>query len=180
MATQREKVEARLAGNLMPDERVLHAVAAFRIGGVRSTMIGGAAGIGGLAGAAGMALVARRGRTEVLQVPIRTPGRFILALTSQRFVLFTLGGFIRPAPGKLVHSWTLDRLAWVSDPELVPGVAQALRVQVGVAGEGILGFEFPRLNVQEGRSMIERLTRELADLDERGPVDAVDGPDAVS
>ncbi|MGV9293595.1 hypothetical protein [Amycolatopsis sp. NPDC003676] len=163
--TLREKVESRLAGEFVPGERVLNALVAFRTGGVRKTMVAGAAGIAGLAGAAGMALAARRGQTEAPQVPIPTPGRFVFSLTSHRVALFTVGGIVRAAPGKPLRSWMLDQLAWVSEPELNSGVAQALRGQIGITGEGVLGYEFARLQVDEGRSMIKRLARALKELD---------------
>ncbi|WP_336159374.1 hypothetical protein [Amycolatopsis sp. VC5-11] len=165
IVTLREKVESRLAGELAPGERVLDALVAFRTGGVRKTMVAGAAGIAGLAGAAGMALAARRGQIEAPQVPISTPGRFVFSLTSHRVALFTVGGIVRAAPGKPLRSWTLDQLAWVSEPELNSGVAQALRGQIGVAGEGVLGYEFARLQVDAGRSMIKRLARALQELE---------------
>lgn len=164
MALQ-EKAQSKLAGDLVPGERVLYTMLAFRTGGVRNTMIAGAAGIAGVAGAAGMALAARRGRAEAPEVPIPIPGRVILSLTSHRLAVFSVGGVISAAPGKLLHSWQLGQLAWVADPELVPGMAQALRCRVGVTGEGVLGFEFPRLKVQEGRTMVKRLARTLEELD---------------
>ncbi|WP_037367976.1 hypothetical protein [Amycolatopsis orientalis] len=163
--TLQEKAQSRLADDLVPGERVFSALLAFRTGGVRNTMIAGAAGIAGIAGAAGMALAARRGKSDAPQAPIAIPGRVILTLTSHRLAVFTVGGLVRAAPGKLLHTWTLDRLAWVADPVLVPGMAQALRCRVGVTGVGVLGFEFPRLQVQEGRTMIRRLARSLAELD---------------
>ncbi|MFD2467547.1 hypothetical protein [Amycolatopsis silviterrae] len=153
--TLREKAETRLAGDLVPGERVLDALLAFRTGG--------AAGIAGLAGAAGMALAARRGQAP--QVPIATPARFVFSLTSHRVALFAVGGVFRAAPGKPLHSWPLDRLAWVSEPELRSGVAQALRGQIGVTGEGVLGYEFARLQVDDGRSLITRLARALKELE---------------
>ncbi|ATY11847.1 hypothetical protein CU254_16270 [Amycolatopsis sp. AA4] len=164
--TLQEKAQSRLADDLVPGERVRYALIAFRPGGVRNTMIAGAAGIAGVAGAAGMALAARRGKAEAPEAPIAIPGRIILTLTTHRLATFTVGGIIRAAPGKLLHSWTLDQLAWVADPVLVPGVAQALRCSIGVTGTGVLGFEFPRLQVQEGRTMIARLARELRELGE--------------
>lgn len=163
--TLREKVESRLAGEFVPGERVLNALVAFRAGGVRKTMIAGAAGIAGLAGAAGMAFAARREQAEAPQVPISTPGRFVFSLTSHRVALFTVGGIVRAAPGNPLRSWTLDKLAWVSEPELNSGVAQALRGQIGVTGEGVLGYEFARLQIDEGRSMIRQLARALKELD---------------
>ncbi|WP_409180997.1 hypothetical protein F9C11_31550 [Amycolatopsis sp. VS8301801F10] len=163
--TLREKAESRLAGEFVPGERVLHALIAFRAGGVRKTMVAGAAGIAGFAGAAGMALAARRGQAEAPQVPISTPGRFLFALTSHRIALFTVGGIVRAAPGKPLQSWLLDQLAWVSEPELNSGVAQALRGRIGVVGEGVLGFEFARLQADEGRSMIKRLARVVKELE---------------
>ncbi|MGW4399961.1 hypothetical protein ACWEHA_32120 [Amycolatopsis nivea] len=149
----REKVESRFAGELAPGEHVLDALVAFRTGGVRETTT------------AGMALAARRGQTEAPHVPISTPGRFVFSLTSHRVALFTVGGIVRAAPGKPLHSWTLDQLAWVSEPELNSGVAQALRGQIGVASEGVLGYEFARLQADAGRSMINRLARALQELE---------------
>ncbi|KJS53534.1 hypothetical protein VM98_24595 [Streptomyces rubellomurinus subsp. indigoferus] len=168
MSTYREKVESRLAGELLPGEVVREAVPAFRIGGVRKVMTVGAAGIGGLAAAAGFALATRQGRPEAPSVPIDTPSRFFLASSSRRVAVFTLGGIVKAAPGKLVHSWPLDRIAWITEPELVPGMAQALRVRIGIADEGVLGVEFPRLNVEAGRYLVKRLLRDLEELDQDG------------
>ncbi|MBM9506638.1 hypothetical protein [Actinacidiphila acididurans] len=157
---QVEKVERRLSGEALAGERVLYGVLAFRIGGVRRTMVGGAAGLAGVAGAA-MAAAATRGRTAVPAAPLPVPGRVIVALTDQRLLVFSIGGAFVAKPKKLLYSIPFDAIAWLPKPELVPGAAQALRVQVGVSGEGILGFEFPRLKVNEGRNMINRLRRAL-------------------
>ncbi|WP_406631004.1 hypothetical protein [Amycolatopsis sp. WGS_07] len=91
--------------------------------------------------------------------------RLVFSLTSHRVVLFTVGGVVRAAPGKLLHSWPLERLAWVSEPALHSGVAQALRGEIGVTGEGVLGYEFARLQVEDGRSLIKRLARALKELE---------------
>lgn len=159
--TMTEKVELRLTDAKLPGERVLYGVLAFRVGGVRTTMIGGAAGLAGSAGAATMAVITSRGRAAAPDVPLRLPGRIIIALTDQRLLVFSVGGVIVGKPGKLLHSFALDQVAWVGEPELIPGAAQALRVQIGMAGVGVLAFEHPRLQVTEGRNMIKRLVREL-------------------
>ncbi len=77
-------------------------------------------------------------------------------------------------PGKLVHDWTLDRLAGASEPELVIGVAQALRGHLGVAGKGVLGYEYPRLQVDAGWTLIKKLAWVIDERNER----AVDEPPA--
>ncbi|MFE9359607.1 hypothetical protein ACFYPB_36725 [Streptomyces olivaceoviridis] len=159
--TMAEKVELRLKGEKLPGERVLYGVLAFRIGGVRTTMIGGAAGLAGAAGAAAMAAITSRGRAAAPDVPLQLPGRIIIALTDQRLLVLSVGGVVVGKPGKLLHSFALDQVAWVGEPELIPGVAQALRVQIGIAEVGVLAFEHPRLQVTEGRNMIKRLIREL-------------------
>ncbi|ALO98589.1 hypothetical protein SHL15_7585 [Streptomyces hygroscopicus subsp. limoneus] len=159
--TMAEKVELRLKDEKLPGERVLYGVLAFRVGGVRTTMIGGAAGLAGAAGAAAMAAITSRGRAAAPDVPLPLPGRIIIALTDQRLLVFSVGGVVVGKPGKLLRSFALDQVAWVSEPELIPGAAQALRVQIGIAEVGVLAFEYPRLQVTEGRNMIKRLIREL-------------------
>ncbi|MEW2291025.1 hypothetical protein [Streptomyces sp. NPDC047841] len=159
--TMAEKVELRLKDEKLSGERVLYGVLAFRVGGVRTTMIGGAAGLAGAAGAAAMAAITSRGQAAAPDVPLQLPGRIIIALTDQRLLVFSVGGVIVGKPGKVLHSFALDQVAWVSEPELIPGAAQALRVQIGIAEVGVLAFEYPRLKVNEGRNMIKRLVREL-------------------
>ncbi|MER6682644.1 hypothetical protein [Streptomyces olivaceoviridis] len=156
-----EKVELRLKDEKLPGERVLYGVLAFRVGGVRTTMMGGAAGLAGAAGATAMAAITSRGRAAAPDVPLQLPGRIIIALTDQRLFVFSVGGVVVGKPGKLLHSFALDQIAWVGEPELIPGAAQALRVQIGIAEVGVLAFEHPRLQVTEGRNMIKRLIREL-------------------
>ncbi|MET9012557.1 hypothetical protein ACWCPX_20700 [Streptomyces olivaceoviridis] len=156
-----EKVELRLKDEKLPGERVLYGVLAFRVGGVRTTMMGGAAGLAGAAGATAMAAITSRGRAAAPDVPLQLPGRIIIALTDQRLLVFSVGGVVVGKPGKLLHSFALDQIAWVGEPELITGAAQALRVQIGIAEVGVLAFEHPRLQVTEGRNMIKRLIREL-------------------
>ncbi|GAB1332115.1 hypothetical protein ACE1SV_64540 [Streptomyces sennicomposti] len=155
-----EKVELSLGDAKLPGERVLYGVLAFRVGGVRTTMIGGAAGVAGSVGAATMAVITSRGRAAP-DAPLQLPGRIIIALTDQRLLVFSVGGVVVGRPGKVLHSFALDQVAWVGEPELIPGAAQALRVRIGIAGVGVLAFEHPRLQVTEGRNMIRRLVREL-------------------
>ncbi|MFI1838599.1 hypothetical protein [Streptomyces olivaceoviridis] len=156
-----EKVELRLKDEKLPGERVLYGVLAFRVGGVRTTMMGDAAGLAGAAGATAMAAITSRGRAAAPDVPLQLPGRIIIALTDQRLLVFSVGGVVVGKPGKLLHSFALDQIAWVGEPELIPGAAQALRVQIGIAEVGVLAFEHPRLQVTERRNMIKRLIREL-------------------
>ncbi|MFI1097518.1 hypothetical protein [Streptomyces sp. NPDC020917] len=158
---QTERVQQRLTAEGAADERVLYGLLAFRIGGVRKTMVGGAAGIAGLAGAAAMAAAARGGRGTAPAVMLELPGRCILGLTGRRLLVYKIGGLFAAKPGKQLYAFTLDQVAWVSEPELVPGVAQALRVQIAIKGQGVLAVEFPRLMVNDGRNMINRLLREL-------------------
>ncbi|MYW94276.1 hypothetical protein G3I59_27675 [Amycolatopsis rubida] len=69
-------------------------------------------------------------------MPISTAGRFVFSFILHRVALSAA----RVAPGKPLRS--PGQLAWVSEPELNSGVAQALRGQIGVADEGVLGCEF--------------------------------------
>ncbi|MER6334969.1 hypothetical protein ABT298_37885 [Streptomyces sp. NPDC001034] len=159
--TLADKVEKRLAGELLPAERVLYGVLGFRTGGVRKTMVGGALGIGGVAGAAAMAMATTRGGADVPEAALQLPGRYIVGLTDQRLLVFSIGGVVVGKPRKLLHAFALDRILWVSEPELITGVAQALRVSLGVAEEGVLSFEFPRLQVPDARNMVNRIRRSL-------------------
>jgi len=156
---QVDKVRQRLAGELLPEEQIHYGILAFRIGGVRKTMVGGAAGIAGVAGAAAVTVATGGAQADAPAVQLPLPGRFIVGLTDQRLLVFSIGGFFVARPKKLLHSYALDRLAWMSEPELVTGVAQALRVFIGVTDAGVLGFEFPRLQVPEARTMLRRLER---------------------
>ncbi len=156
---QVDKVRQRLTGELLPGEQVQYGILGFRIGGVRKTMVGGAAGIAGVAGAAAMAVVTSGADAGVPAAQLPLPGRIIVGLTDQRLMVFSIGGVFVAKPKKLLHSYALDQLAWISEPELIEGVAQALRVFIGVAGAGVLSFEFPRLQVAEARNMVRRIEK---------------------
>lgn len=156
-----EKAERRMAGETLEGERVLYAVLAFKVGGVRRTMVGGAAGLGGALGAAMAAAATTRRAGAIPAVPLKVPGRMITVLTDHRLLVFSIGGAFVAKPRKLLYSVPLDRVGWLPEPELVPGAAQALVVRVGVLGEGVLGFEYPRLKVNDGRNLVNRLRREL-------------------
>ncbi|MET8560907.1 hypothetical protein ABZV75_10005 [Streptomyces flaveolus] len=158
---QVDKVRKRLAGELLPGEQVQYGILAFRIGGIRKTMIGGAAGIAGVAGAAAMTVATSGAKADVPAAQLPLPGRVIVGLTDQRLMVFSIGGVFVAKPKKLLHSYALDQLAWMSEPELITGVAQALRVFIGVAGAGVLSFEFPRLQVAEARNMVRRIERDM-------------------
>lgn len=164
--TLAEKVEKRLASELLPGEHVVYGVLGFRTGGVRKTMVGGALGIAGVAGAAAMGMATRRGGADVPATALPLPGRFIVGLTDQRLLVFSIGGVFVGKPRKLLHAFALDRIVWMSEPELITGVAQALRVSFGMAGEGVLRFEFPRLQVADARNMVNRIRRSLPDEQE--------------
>ncbi|GLW75297.1 hypothetical protein Kpho02_75940 [Kitasatospora phosalacinea] len=110
-----------------------------------------------------MAAVTNPAAADVPAAQLPLPGRFIVGLTNQRLMVFSIGGAFVAEPKKLLHSYALDQLAWISEPEPEPvtGVAQALRVSVGVAGAGVLSFEFPRLQVAEARTTVRRIERDL-------------------
>ncbi|RKE23533.1 hypothetical protein [Streptomyces sp. TLI_171] len=157
-----EKVEQRLAGELLPGEQVLYGVLGFRIGGIRTTMIGGAAGIAGGAGIAAMTVATSGATADVPAAQLPVPARSIVALTDQRLMVFSIGGLFVAKPKKILHSYALDQIAGIPEPELVPGAAQALRVHIGVAGAGVLAVEFPRLQVSEARNMVRRIERGMS------------------
>ncbi|MYR63777.1 hypothetical protein GTY54_48785 [Streptomyces sp. SID625] len=160
--TMTQKVEQRLAQQAAPGERVLFGAPVFRTDGVRTTATGAAAGLGGAGGAAGVAAFTRRGPTAPPTVPVRIPGRVVVALTTRRLLVFSVTGAVVAGPGELLHSFPLEEIAWVGEPELVTGAAQALRVRIGIAGTGVLAYGHPRRRVAEGRLMTGRLIRELA------------------
>ncbi|MEU6848814.1 hypothetical protein ABZ901_02600 [Actinacidiphila alni] len=174
MASMTDKAEQRLGDDALPGERVLYGVLAFRTGGVRKTMVAGATGVAGAAGAAMMAAATSLKGGGFPAAPLKVPGRMITVLTDRRLLVYSIGGAFAAKPGKLLHAFPLDRVVWLPEPELIPGAAQALRVQIGIAGEGVLGFEFPRLKVNEGRNMINRLRRELPPEEEEPPEEAAE------
>jgi hypothetical protein len=154
-----EKVRQRMAGELQPEEHVLYGSFSFRTGGVRKAMVGGAMGIAGALGAVAMA-TATSGKRTVPALSLTLPSRFYVGLTDQRLLVFSSGGAVVAKPKKLLHAFSLDQLAWLSD-EMINGVAQAYRVSVGVVDTGVLNFEFPRLEVSAARTMVSQIKRSL-------------------
>lgn len=156
-----DKIRQRVAADLQTDERLLYGAFGMRIGEVRKAMIGGALGIAGPAGAVAMAAGTRRS-DAVPATSITLPSRFFVGLTTQRLLVFSSGGAIVAKPKDILHAYPRDQVAWVSD-ELIPGVAQAYRVSVGVADAGVLNFEFPRLEVGDARTLVVRIRNDMAE-----------------
>lgn len=156
-----DRVRQRMAAELQPDEKVLFGTFGMRTGGVRKAMIGGALGVAGAVGAAVMAAASTSG-PKVPATSLILPSRFFVVLTDQRLLVFSTGGAIVAKPKNVLYAYSRDQLAWVRD-ELIPGVAQAFRVSIGVADAGVLNFEFPRLEVSAARTMVSRIRKDMPD-----------------
>lgn len=81
----------------------------------------------------------------------------MLALTTGRLLVFSLGGVITPQPGKMLWDIPLEKVLWVSRGELTTGMAMALRVDIGLADGHVTRLEFPRAAVQPGQALIDEL-----------------------
>lgn len=154
-----DRIRQRMAAELQPDEKVLYGTFGMRTGGVRKAMIGGALGIAGGVGAAAMAAATKSG-PQVPATTLTLPSRFFVVLTDQRLLVFSTGGAIVAKPKNVLYTYSRDQLAWVSD-ELIPGVAQAFRVSLGITDAGVLNFEFPRLEVSAARTMVSRIRKDM-------------------
>ncbi len=155
--SQIEKVESKLADDGVTGESVRHAALAFRAGGARKAMIGGAAAIAGAAGAAVVAAVSKGSGADAGRESLPLPERCVVALTDQRLLVFSVGGVLHAGPKELLYDYTFDQISWVGKPEPQPGPAQAVRVEIGLAKESVLCVEFPKLSVDEGRELLDGL-----------------------
>ncbi|MER8002066.1 hypothetical protein [Streptomyces sp. NPDC095613] len=160
--SQVERAERRLHDR-RPGERVLYAVLAFRVGGVRTTMIGGAAGIAGAAGAAAAAAVTRGAGAGTPARGLKLPGRCFVVLTDERLLFYSIGGVFVGTPKTVLYEFDIARVTSVEEPESQHGIAQALRAGIGFDDGSVIRFEFPRLAVPDGRNLVNRLRLVLAE-----------------
>jgi hypothetical protein len=169
--TQEKRVRAYLASvGAGEDERVLEVALAYPAGrvsqvvaGLKGEVIGAAAG--GAAGAVAgkqMARDASRKRTkaaldrsEGADLPVRD--RNVMALTTGRLLLFSMGGVLTPQPRKVQWDIPLADVVRVSKPQLVTGAAKALRVDVALADGRVARLEFPRAAVAAGEVLVREL-----------------------
>ncbi|MFK4598205.1 hypothetical protein [Streptomyces pristinaespiralis] len=142
----RKKAQARLGDGEPSEEQVRHAVLAFRIGGARATMAAGGVAILGAAVGSGAS-----------PVPLGLPQRFVVALSTHRLLLFGVGGFFVAGPKELLVGAPFEQIAAVSEPTVVDGVARVLRVGVEFTDGGMLSWEFPRIQIANGRMLLTEL-----------------------
>ena len=154
-----EKIRQHMADDLQPQEKVLYGTFGMRVGEVRKAMIGGALGIVGAVGAVAVAATTRRAAT-VPGTSIQLPKRFYFGLTNQRLLVFAAGGALVAKPKDLLHSYSYEQVAWITD-ELIPGVAKAYRVSIGIVDTGVLNLEFARLQVADARPMVSRVRSDM-------------------
>jgi hypothetical protein len=140
----RRKAQARLGDG----EQVRHAVLAFRIGGSRETIAAGTRAL--LAGAAGNGVIVSG-----------LPQRFVVALSTHRLLLFSVGGFVVAGPKRLLTSVPFERIAAVREPGVAGGVARVLEVGVDLADGSALTWEFPRIQIAGGRDLLTELRQRL-------------------
>jgi hypothetical protein len=159
--SQIDKVVLRLGDQLAADEFVLHAVPAFHLGGARSVIRGGfraggtviAAAVTGAAGGTGAA----PGPGPLLPLPQRC----VVALTSQRLLVFS-GGMWTNAPVNLLHDIPLLDVVWVGGPAPDGRIGKSERVIVGLASGAMLGWEFARLYLAPGRALTAELAAQVS------------------
>ncbi|MFB7600626.1 hypothetical protein [Streptomyces sp. NPDC056160] len=94
-------------------------------------------------------------------LPVRE--RNVLALTSGRLLVFSLGGLITPQPRKLQWDFPLDEVRWVSRSRLTTGAAMALRADIGLADGHVARLDFPRAAVKPGQALLQELHRRVPD-----------------
>ncbi|MFI1096953.1 hypothetical protein [Streptomyces sp. NPDC020917] len=168
--SQEKRVRAYLESAGAGEEQVLEVALAYPAGrvtrlfaGLKGEVIGAAAG--GAAGAVvgkQMATDASRKRTDAAldrsggaDLPVGE--RNMMALTTGRLLLFTMGGAFTPLPKKLLWDIALSDVAQVPKPQLVAGVAKALRVDVALADGRVARLEFPRAAVAAGEVLVREL-----------------------
>ncbi|GAA3165687.1 hypothetical protein GCM10010451_12190 [Streptomyces virens] len=162
--SQRDKAQRRLGDDLRPGEEVGHAVLAFRIGGARQDIVAGGgaivAGPGGqILGAAVRPATPGAGRAPELPMPHRC----FVVLTTHRLLIFSLGGFFIAGPKDVVHAVPLDRIAWMAEPAVDGNLARTLRATVGLTSGALLRWEFPRLQIDRGRALLNDLRQRIPD-----------------
>ncbi|MEU0950227.1 hypothetical protein ABZ379_47455 [Streptomyces canus] len=160
--SQRDKAQRHLGDDLQPDEQVRQAVLAYRIGGARQDI---AAGVGALIlGPGGRVLGAAvspstPGAADAPELPM--PHRCFIVLTTHRLLILSLGGFFIAEPKDIVHAVPLDRIAWMTEPAIDGNLAGALRVTVGLTSGALLRWEFPHLQINRGRVLINELRQHV-------------------
>jgi hypothetical protein len=172
--SQVERVRKYLASAGVPDEEVLGVATAYPAGrvstltkGMKSEVTGFAAG-GGAGALAGKKAGRDRQRRLVEASLDRAAGpdlpvreRNVLALTTGRLLVFSIGGLITPQPRKLLWDVPLADVEWASKGELTTGMAMALRVDIGLADGRVARLEFPRAAVKAGEALVDELSRRL-------------------
>lgn len=144
--SQESRVRKYLTSEGIEGEEVLAVALAYPAGRVARVVSGmkgevlGAAGGGGAGALAGKKIARDRSKRATDAATDRSAGadfpvneRNVLALTTGRVLIFSLGGFITPQPRKLLWDIELDDVDGVSKPVLTTGMAKALRVDISVA-----------------------------------------------
>ncbi|MEU5087563.1 hypothetical protein [Streptomyces sp. NPDC021356] len=174
--SQVERVRKYLASAGVRDEEVLGVALAYPAGRVSTLMAGlksevaGAAAAGPVGAVVGKQAGRVRRRKQVDAALDRSAGpdlpvreRNVLALTSGRLLVFSLGGLITPQPRKLQWDFPLDEVGWVSRGRLTTGAAMALRADIGLADGHVARLEFPRAAVKPGQALLQELHRRVPD-----------------
>jgi len=156
-----DKVVRRLGERLATDELVAHAVPAFHLGGPREIIKTSFRSSGWSVAAAVAGAI--DGKDPSLQAAsvLPMPQRCIISLTDQRLLIFSSGFFVN-TPVKLVHNVAVGDVAWVGEPAPDGRVVKSERVIVGLAGGSLLGWEFPRMVIVQGRALIADLGRQVS------------------
>ena len=172
--SQEERVKKYLASTKIEGEEVLEVAAAYPAGRVSTVMAGlksetaGFAAGGGVGARVGKKMGRDRQKQRVEAALDRSSGpdlpvrdRNVLALTTGRLLIFSLGGLITPQPRKLQWDLPLDKIAWAAKGELTTGLSMALRVDIGLANGQVARLEFPRAAVKPGEALIDELMRRV-------------------
>ncbi|WP_194898136.1 hypothetical protein [Catenulispora pinisilvae] len=172
--SQVERVRKYLTSAGVEGEEVLAVATAYPAGRVSTLTKGMKSEVTGLAVGGGVGALAgkKAGRDRQKQrvdaaldrsagpdLPVRE--RNVLALTTGRLLVFSLGGLITSQPRKLQWDLPLAEIAWAAKGELTTGMAMALRVDVGLADGRVARLEFPRAAVKDGTALIDELIRRL-------------------
>lgn len=156
--SMRAKAQRRLGDQALPGEEVLRAALAFRIGGSGRDI---SAGVSGVAGSSGGAIRAVLGPAPFGDDELPVPHRCIVALTTHRLLVFSLGGALGAGPKHLLHGMLFGELLSVSEPEVTGGVGRVARMAVKLTGGRYLTWEFPRLQIDEGLALVADLRKQV-------------------
>jgi len=89
------------------------------------------------------------------------PHRHFIVLTTHRLLVLSLGGVFIAGPKNVIYTVPLDRIAGMAEPVIDGNFARTLRVTLGLTDGTLLRWEFPRLQINRGRVLINELRQQM-------------------